>query len=265
MAVHRRPGGDDRGRHVVRPGVVLAVALVALVGLALGSGRARGLVLTGGAIVGAAVLLFPFVPTIASQSAAGLWSGIGQQDPWKVIRVSLGPAPGDWAPAAFLPVAALLGLALAGGERRGQAARAGVAGAAALALAWLSVTGYLPTWASNAPAYAVLAAVCMAFLVGDGLSLCARRHGASLVRVPTDRDAPVDGGARPGALVASDGGDGRDLGHRRPGQGACGVVRPRRLGQGLLQRGVARLDERAARSPRREATRPASSSRVRRR
>jgi hypothetical protein len=150
--------------------VVLAVALVALVGLAMGSGRARGLVLTGGAIVGAAVLLFPFVPTIASQGGAGLWSGIGQLDPWKVIRVSLGPAPGDWAPAAFLPVAALLGLALAGGERRGQAARAGVAGAAALVLAWVSVAGYLPTWASNAPAYAVLAAVCMAFLVGDGLS-----------------------------------------------------------------------------------------------
>ena len=152
------------------PGVVLAVALVAVVGLVLGSGRARGLVLTGGAVVGAAVLLFPFVPTIASQGGAGLWSGIGQMDPWKVIRVSLGPAPGDWAPAAFLPVAALLGLALAGGERRGQAARAGIAGAAALLLAWGSVAGYLPTWASNAPAYAVLAAVCMAFLVGDGLS-----------------------------------------------------------------------------------------------
>jgi len=152
------------------PGVVLAVVLVALVGLALGSGRARGLVLTGGALVGAAVLLFPFVPTIADQGGSGLWSGIGQLDPWKVIRVSLGRAPGDWAPAAFLPVAALLGLALAGGERRGQAARAGVTGAAALVLAWTSVAGYLPPWASNAPAYAVLAAVCMAFLVGDGLT-----------------------------------------------------------------------------------------------
>ena len=152
------------------PGVILAVLLVAFVGLLLGAGRGRGVVLLCGAVVGAAVLLFPFVPTIAGQGGLGLWSGIGQLDPWKVIRVSLGPAPGDWAPAAFLPVAALLGLALAGGERRGQAARAAVTGAGALVLAWLSVAGYLPTWASNAPVYAVLAAVCMAFLVGDGLT-----------------------------------------------------------------------------------------------
>ena len=152
------------------PGVVLAVALVASIGFVLGKGRVRGLALTCGAIVGAAVLLFPFVPTIASHGGSGLWSGIGQLDPWKVIRVSLGHAPGDWAPAAFLPVAALLGLALAGGERRGQAARAALTGSVALALAWLSVAGYIPVWGSNAPVYAALAAVCMAFLVGDGLT-----------------------------------------------------------------------------------------------
>ena len=45
--------------------------------------------------------------------AHGLWSGIGQLDPWKLLRVSLGHAPGDWTPASFLPLAALLGLALA--------------------------------------------------------------------------------------------------------------------------------------------------------
>ena len=152
------------------PAVTLAVALVALIGFVLGSGRLRGLALTCGALVGAAVLLFPFVPTIASNGGSGLWSGIGQLDPWKVIRVSLGHAPGDWAPAAFLPVAGLLGLALAAGQRRGQAARAALVGAVALVLAWLSAAGYLPAWASNAPVYSALAAVCMAFLVGDGLA-----------------------------------------------------------------------------------------------
>ena len=116
----------------------------------------------------------PVVPIRADDRGSGRRSGCGRASassiPWKVIRVSLGHAPGDWAPAAFLPVAALLGLALAGGERRGQAARAAVTGAVALVLAWLSVAGYLPTWASNAPVYAALAAVCMAFLVGDGLT-----------------------------------------------------------------------------------------------
>ena len=152
------------------PGVILALALVAAVASVFAPRRGRGLVLTAGAIVGAAILVFPFVPTIASGGAAGLWSGIGQLDPWKVLRVSLGHAPGDWAPSLFLPVAALLGLALAGGERRGQAGRSAVIAATALALAWLSVAGYLPTWASNAPVYASLAAVCMAFLIGDGLT-----------------------------------------------------------------------------------------------
>jgi hypothetical protein len=82
----------------------------------------------------------------------------------------LGDAPGAWGPALFLPVGALLGLALASGARRGQATRAAVAAAFALALAWLATAGYLPTWAANAPAYLALATVCEAFLIGDGLA-----------------------------------------------------------------------------------------------
>ncbi|MEP6759362.1 MAG: glycosyltransferase, partial [Actinomycetota bacterium] len=149
------------------PGVILAVGLVAVFALALAPGKVRGLILVLGAVVGAAILLFPFVPTIAS---GGLWSGVGQLDPWKVLRLSMGHAPGDWSPALFLPVAALLGLALASGERRGPAARSALVAITALALAWLSVAGYLPAWASNAPVYAGLAAVCEVFLIGDGLA-----------------------------------------------------------------------------------------------
>ncbi len=152
------------------PGALLAIGLVALFGLLFGTARGRGLVLVAGAVMGAAILVFPFVPTIAGAGGHGLWSGIGQLDPWKVLRLSLGGAPGDWAPALFLPVAALFGLALAGGSRRGQAARAALTGSSALGLAWLSVAGYLPQWATNAPAYAALACVCAVFMIGDGLS-----------------------------------------------------------------------------------------------
>ena len=152
------------------PGAVLAVGLVAMLGALLGPSRRRGITLVAGATVGAAILVFPFVPTIAAGGGHGLWSGIGQLDAWKLMRLSLGEAPGGWTPALFFPVAGVLGLALARGKRRAQAGRAGVTCLIALALAWLSVAGYLPEWASNAPAYAVLAATCASFLIGDGLS-----------------------------------------------------------------------------------------------
>ncbi len=162
------------------PGVTLAFIVTAVVGAALGPHRRRGLLLVAGAAVGVAVLLFPFIPTIMAQGGHGLWSGIGQLDPWKLLRLSLGSAPGAWVPAAFLPVAALFGLALASGERRGQAARAALTAAIAVALAWLSVAGYLPHWASNAPVYAALAAVCEAFVVADGLASALQGLGRSL-------------------------------------------------------------------------------------
>jgi len=152
------------------PGVALAVGMFLIVAALLGASRRRGLALAALGAVGGAVLLFPFVPTIAGQGGLGLWSGIGQLDPWLLLRGVLGDAPGAWGPALFLPVGALLGLALASGARRGQATRAGVAAVCALALAWLSSAGYLPTWAANAPAYLALATVCEAFVIGDGLA-----------------------------------------------------------------------------------------------
>jgi GT2 family glycosyltransferase len=152
------------------PGTALAVVLLLVAGVLLAPGRVRGLALMGAALVGAAVLVFPFIPTIAGDGAHGLWSGIGQLDPWKLLRLSLGHAPGDWTPALVLPVGALLGLALARGDRRTPAARTAIAGVTALGLAWLAGAGYLPEWASNAPVYTTVAAVCAAFVLGDGLA-----------------------------------------------------------------------------------------------
>jgi GT2 family glycosyltransferase len=153
-----------------QPAAALAIAVFIAVALVLGSERRRGLGLAALGVLGAAVLLFPFVPTIAAQGGRSMWSGIGELDPWLVLRGVLGEAPGAWMPASFLPVAAIFGLALASGERRGQATRAAVVAVLASALAWLSVAGYLPAWASNASVYIPLAAVCEAFLIGDGLA-----------------------------------------------------------------------------------------------
>jgi GT2 family glycosyltransferase len=152
------------------PGIVLAVALAAAMSAVLAPARLRGLALTIAALIGAAILVFPFVPTVIGDRALGLWSPIGQPDPWRLLRLSLGSAPGDWQPALVLPVGALIALALASGQRRGPAARTALLGVLALALAWLSAAGYLPTWATNAPVYVTLAGVCCAFVLGDGLA-----------------------------------------------------------------------------------------------
>ncbi len=152
------------------PGVALAVGLLALAGLILAPGRIRGVTLVAAASIAAAILLFPFVPTVSAMGGRGLWSGIGQLNAWKLLRFSLGHAPGDWTPALVLPIAALLGLALARGDRRGPAARTAIVGVIALGLAWLAGAGYLPLWASNAPVFTTVAAVCAAFVLGDGLA-----------------------------------------------------------------------------------------------
>jgi GT2 family glycosyltransferase len=152
------------------PGAVLAVGLTVAVSLLFAPRRLRGLAIAAIACVGAAILVFPFVPSMLDNDALGLWSGIGQLDPSRLLRLSLGSAPADWQPALVLPIGALLALALARGERRGPAARAAVLGSVALALSWLSVAGYLPSWAANGPVYAVLAAVCCALVLGDGLA-----------------------------------------------------------------------------------------------
>jgi GT2 family glycosyltransferase len=152
------------------PGTLLIVALLGVVGSIGGQARVRGLGRLAAATAAAAILLAPFVPTVLAGGGAGLRSLLGTSDPWQVVRLVLGDAPGAWVVAYFLPVGAVLGLALVGDDLRPTAIRAGVAAAAGLALAWASAAGYLPSALSNAPVYAALAATEEALLVAFGIA-----------------------------------------------------------------------------------------------
>lgn len=152
------------------PGIALAVAVWLLVQLVFGAARSRGIGLAATATLGASLLLFPFLPTLAGAGGAAFGSALGTTDLGAIGRLTLGAGPGTWAVAGFLPVAAVLSFALAGAEHRGLAARTVVGAVSGLALAWLSSAGYLPSWASNAEAYLALAAVGGCLLVGLGLS-----------------------------------------------------------------------------------------------
>jgi hypothetical protein len=152
------------------PGVALATAVLVVVQILFGSSRVRGVGIAVAAFVAAALLLFPFVPTMTSGEAVGLGSRLGTTDLGELGRLALGGGPGTWTVAAFLPIAAVLSFSLVGPELRGVASRAVVTVIAGLALAWLSSAGYLPAWAANAPIGLALAAVGEALVVGLGLS-----------------------------------------------------------------------------------------------
>jgi GT2 family glycosyltransferase len=152
------------------PGIALPLAVLVLVNLIACRSRVRGLSLLGRGLAAAAVLLFPFAPTVLSGGAAGLGSRIGTTNVTSLGRLALGSGPGTWPIAWFLPIAAILAFALVGEEHAGRATRTMLAAVAALALAWLSSAGYLPAAVSNAPAYTALAAVAEAMLVAFGLA-----------------------------------------------------------------------------------------------
>jgi hypothetical protein len=152
------------------PGIVLAIALLIAIRVCVGPSRTRGIVLTGLGTVGATVLLFPFVPTLLADAGRALSSLVGTTEPDRLARLSLGPGPGTWPVAAFLPIGGVMGLGLVRGNLRGPAARAAIAAGAGLVLSWFAAANYLPTALSNPPAYAGLAAVSMAALIGFGLT-----------------------------------------------------------------------------------------------
>ena len=152
------------------PGLLLAIGVVAIAQLVAGSRRARGLPIVALSAVGAAVLLFPFVPALVAGHGASLGSELGSSDPWHLVRLAFEDGPATWAPALFLPVAAALGLALAkrrpasaraaGRRYRDRRARPRVALGA----------GYLPSQVANTPVYVSLTATAEAFLVAFGLA-----------------------------------------------------------------------------------------------
>jgi GT2 family glycosyltransferase len=152
------------------PGLILAALLLVAIRLVVGPARGRGLTLTGAAAAGAAVLLFPFVPTLLTDGGRALSSLVGTTEPDRLARLALGRGPGTWVVAAFLPIAAAIGLALVRGPLRAPANRAAAAVVVGLILSWLAAAGYLPTGLSDPAAYAAVAAVGMAGLVAFGLS-----------------------------------------------------------------------------------------------
>jgi hypothetical protein len=152
------------------PGILLALAVTVAVRILAGPARRRGLALCAAAAVGAAVLLFPFVPTLSADAARALGSLVGTARPDRLVRLALGPGPGTWFVAAYLPAAAAIGFGLVRGELRAPAGRVAAAGSVALVLAWLSAAHYLPTGLANPAAYAALAGVSMATLIAFGLT-----------------------------------------------------------------------------------------------
>jgi GT2 family glycosyltransferase len=152
------------------PGILLAVGLAIALRAIASPARSRGLSLCGVALVGAAVLLFPFVPTVFADGGRALSSLVGTIRPDRLARLALGDGSGTWVIAAFLPISAAIGFGLVRAELRGPAARAAAGAGVGLILSWLSAAGYLSTGLSNPPAYAALAGVSMATLVAFGLT-----------------------------------------------------------------------------------------------
>ena len=152
------------------PGALLALLVIVVVQLLAAPGRIRGLILTGEAIVLAAVLLLPFVPTLIAGGGAAFTSYVGTTDVADLARLAFGPGPGTWIVAIFLPIAALIAFALVGPAYRRKALRAALTALFGLALSWLSAAGYLPRIVSNPLAYGALAAVGEAMVLAYGLA-----------------------------------------------------------------------------------------------
>ena len=238
---HGRSGGDDRGRHSPSPRGGAAVALVAVVGLARGSGRAPPGRLTGGALSSAPRCCCPCPDDREPGWRRYGGPGIGQLDPAEGHpRSRSAPRRATGHRRAFASGGrVLLGLALAGGELVPAAGRSRRChGRGGLSSSVLAIgCGLLPDWASGAPAHAVLAAA-SAWPSWSATAAAPRSEaiGASL-RSRFQRIGTLpDRRALSWALVASDGGDGRGLGDRRLRQGP-GLVCAGRLRQRLLQRG----------------------------
>ena len=152
------------------PGAALAVGLLVAVQLVAGSARIRGFALVVSSAAAAAVLLFPFVPTMVAGGGASLVSRIGTTDLPQLARLAPGPGPGTWVVASFLPIAALVSFALVGAELRAPAIRAGLVALGGLALSWLSAADWMPGSLSNPLSYLLVAAVAEVMLVAYGVS-----------------------------------------------------------------------------------------------
>lgn len=157
------------------PAAWAPVAIATVVTLVVGGQPGRRLPGAGIALATlalAAVLAFPFVLTLA-RVGVGRSAELGIATEFgAILRLSPGPAPGSWLPALFLPVAGVLGFAVA--TQRAAAWRGILSASLALPLAWLAAAGHLPSAAAEPVAYLGLAAFTLSSLVGVGLAAVAR-------------------------------------------------------------------------------------------
>lgn len=154
------------------PIVWAPAGLVVLLAMVIGGPRGRRLSGTGlavGAVVLAAVLILPLARELAG-AGGGRAGELGSVTTFSaILRLSPAPAPGSWLPALFLPVAGVLGFAVAARRGRRSGWRTLLAGAVALPLAWLAGAGWLPDAAADPMAFLGLAAFSFSVLVGKAL------------------------------------------------------------------------------------------------
>jgi len=175
------------------PWIVLPLGLFVVSNLLVGRRRGRGLTLTALAAAAAAALAFPVLLAAMRGPAPALYSNIGTDDVWFLLRLAPGDGPGTWAIAGFLPIAALVCFAGVGSAQRRRAWAALLVAVSGTILAWASVARYLPDALTNAPAWLAAAAVAEAALVAYGLATFAtgldrqafgsRQLGAALLTV----------------------------------------------------------------------------------
>lgn len=159
------------------PSIVLPVGAFVAANLLAGRRRWGGTALVAFAALAGAALAFPVLIAGLGAPASALASLIGTSDPWFLLRLAPGDGPGTWAVAAFLPIAAIVCFAGVGDPQRGRAWRALIVAISGTALAWASVSGYLPLALTNAPAWLAGAAVAESTLVALALATFARGLG----------------------------------------------------------------------------------------
>jgi GT2 family glycosyltransferase len=156
------------------PGAWLALVPITVVALVLpqrGDNPLRGLGVAAGAAGVAAVLLFPFAARLVAAGVGGFaaFGDVGRADLGALLRLAPGSAPGTWAPALFLPLAAALSFVYVDEEHRRWGSRALVVAAVAVPLAWAAAAGYLPRGVANPVAFLAAAAFSMSLLVSLGV------------------------------------------------------------------------------------------------
>jgi GT2 family glycosyltransferase len=154
------------------PAVALAAGILLLSALATSPSsvrlRATGLLAVAAGLAG--VLIFPLTSELVRAGGSSMVDFAGRPSFEALVHGALGRAPGAWAVGLFLPIAAAIGLVFVSRRLSAPAVRAALAAIPSVYLAWLATAGYLPPAVSNPVAYAGVATLSFALLVGMGLA-----------------------------------------------------------------------------------------------